>query len=482
MSKYKITSEGITKDRPKALLIDAIENREKCPEAFLFNADEIKLIYKARDAILEVTAKYRDIPEENYTEEIEAQMLADYTAAFKRRRVPLKKLQKLTEKTKTQLYWTASIYEVKLFGGNKPFERYQITTSTPEQAPERVIDPELCPVFFTASNTAEQRAALGLTDLYLYLSKAELNILNSLNLVCEQLKKASQKQEQGAADINASFLTVINSPEMNAFFSIGDNARKEPKKTKRFDERGRQITIYEYLTNLGTKVQFEDYNPLAGQGLVSVGDPNTDKLLLQAQNEVIQTGKKEISISMSDFMNFRGLTDKKTACEKARAACDTLMCCAVQIDANTPNASIYDTFHYVQRCRVITQKGRAGNVINIVFSDAVYNHLITMSAQGRQIEQIDPEIMRIPDNQGTAYNIARKFNSHFRINAEKETARRLSVKNILSYCPRLPLYPETPEQFGKENYIRKPFEAQTRIIKPFIDALKYLVDAGIFSS
>ena len=94
--KYKITQEGIIQDRPKALLIDAIENREKCPEAFLFNEDEIKLIYKARDAILEVTAKYKEITEENFTEEIEAQMLIDYTAAFKRRRVPLKKLNKLT--------------------------------------------------------------------------------------------------------------------------------------------------------------------------------------------------------------------------------------------------------------------------------------------------------------------------------------------------------------------------------------------------
>ena len=481
--KYKLTPEGLTTDRRRGMLLDAIEDREKSPEAFLFTVDELKKIYKAREALIEVADKYRDIPKDHYTPELNATMLNDYEKAFKRKRVPLKELRKFSEKLKSVFYWSASIDKVKLFGkyGLKPFEIYKITTNTPEHYPEKIITPETCPEFYTAPNTAKQAEALGIPALYLFITKTELQILQLLSTVVEQIQeqKKQEEEEETAAEVSG-VLCVINSPEMNAILNIGRNARKEPRKTRRFDERGQQITIFEYPTISGV-LSLENYNPLQGQGLVSVGDPNTDKLLLQAQSEVVKTGSKEITISMSDFMSFRGLNDKKTASEKARAACQTLMCCSVRIDENTPNASIYDEFHYVQRCKVKTQKGRAGNVINIVFSDAIYNHLITMSTQGRQIEQIDPAIMRIPDNQGTAYNIARKFNSHLRINAEKETARRLSVKKLLSYCPRLPLYPEEPEQFGTDNYIRFKAEAATRIIKPFTDALKYLVDTGIFS-
>ena len=484
--KYKFEPDGITPDHPKALLIDAIENREKNPEAFLFTADEIKLIFKARDAILEVTAKYRDIPEENYTEEIEAQMLADYTAAFKRRRVPLKKLQKLTEKTKTQYYWNAALYEVKMFGkyGAKPFERYKVTTSTPEQFPERVIDPDLCPDFFAATTTAEKRKALGLSDLYLYISKTELNILQSLSLVYEQITRPAEPEHetaQGAAVNNATFTQVINSLEMNAVFSIGANARKEPNKKTRFDEYGQQISVFEFPTIAGS-VQIENYNPLDGQGLISVSDPNTDKLLLQAQGITLTTEQKELIIPISDFMKIRGLNDNKTANEKARGACENLLKNKIFIDASAKGASIYGGFYYVQECYVVQKKGRGGNYIYLVWGDRVFNHLIEMKRAGRQIEQIDTNILSIPDNQGTAFKIARAFSSHLRKNAEKPNAHRLSVKNLLGYCPRLPLYPETPEQWGTENYIRKPFEAQTRIIKPFIDAFKYLTETGIFKS
>ena len=483
IKKYKFTAEGLTTDRKNGLLLDAIEDREKCPQAFLFTADEIKLIYKAREALMEVSDKFRDIPEDNYTPELQSQMLDAYANAFKRKRIALTKLRKFSERIKTALYWSASIYAVNLGGkwGLKPYEIYLITTSTPEEFPEQIINPQTHPAFYSASNKAEQAKALGIPELYLFVSKTELSIFQALKIVVEQLTTTSTQEPEAEepAEVKQQLMTIINSPEMNAFINIGANARREPKKSKRLDERGQQLSIFEFLST-GATAQFE-YNPLEGQGLISAGDPNTDKLLLQAQSEVIKTGQKEITIPISEFMNFRGLKDKKTACEKARAACDTLMCCTVKIDASTPNASIYDTFHYVQRCRVISNKGRAGNVINIIFSDAVYNHLITMSAQGRQLEQIDLNIMRIPDNEGTAYNIARKFNSHLRINAEKPTARRLSVKTLLNHCSRLPLYPEQPEQFGTGNYIRKPFEAQTRIIQPFCNSLKFLVEFGILS-
>ena len=36
ITKSKITTDGVIKDRPHALLLDAIEKRESCPGAFFF--------------------------------------------------------------------------------------------------------------------------------------------------------------------------------------------------------------------------------------------------------------------------------------------------------------------------------------------------------------------------------------------------------------------------------------------------------------
>ena len=480
--KYKLTPEGLTTDRRRGMLLDATEDRIKMPEAFLFTVEELNTIYKAREALIEVADKYRDIPEDNYTPELKNTMLIDYEKAFKRKRAPLTNLRKFADKLKTAFYWSASLNEVKIFGkyGLKPFEIYQITTSTPEQYPEKIINPETCPEFYTAQNKAKQAEALGIPALYLFVTKTELQILQSIKMVVEQIQEQKKQTEESTTKSGGVFIPIINSPEMNGPFSIGENARKNPERTMRLSETGEQINIYEYLTNLkGVKIAFESFNPLAGQGFISVGDPNTDKLLLQAQAITLTTSQKELIIPMSDFMGIRSLSDNKTANEKARGACNTLLSCSTRIDASVKNASIYGGFHYVQECFVVQKKGRGGNFIRLVWTDNVYKHLMEMKDAGRQIEQIDVKILSIPDNHGTAYNIARAFSSHLRKNAEKPTARRLSVKNLLSYCPRLPLYPQKEEEFGQENYIRKPFEAITRIIQPFCKELNFLVDAGI---
>jgi hypothetical protein len=64
MSKQKFnTAVGFYEDRPQGLLLDALEKREQCPEAFLFNEKEARSIYKAREAIIDIAAKYSQISE-----------------------------------------------------------------------------------------------------------------------------------------------------------------------------------------------------------------------------------------------------------------------------------------------------------------------------------------------------------------------------------------------------------------------------------
>lgn len=484
ITKSKITADGVIKDRPHTLLLDAIEKRESCPDAFLFSAEEFKIMYRARECVSDVSAKYRNIPDENVTEEIEAQMLIDYKEAFKRRRVPVKKLLKFDEKLKTSLYWSCALHKIEIKSARNIQEHYRITTSTPETYPERIITPDSCPEFYAAEeNTAARRAALGLPEMYLYISASELIYVKTILLICNAIKEAEAKAEEIKENepeqdtTQPLFFTIINSPEMNALSCI--DTRKEPKKTHKLNEHGENISFFEYYSNLGVKVLYDQpEDPLKGQGLLSVGEPNADKLLLQAEAASIRTGEKTVYISMDDFMKLRGLKDPTTANDTAKRACYNLLHSTVWIDEETPNAQIYGGFHYVQKCKADISKGKKGQII-ITFTDDVYNHIQTFAAAGRQIEKIDAKLFRIPAMQDTAYNIARKFSSHMRINAEKPTACRLSVKTLLSYCTALPLYPENKEDRGKEHYIRKPSEAKTRIIKRFIDSLDYLVDAEI---
>jgi len=472
IQKYQLTEEGLIKDRPHALLLDAIEKRERCPEAFLFSDNDIKLIYKAREAIIEVTGKYKDIPEENFTEELHAQILADYSAAFGRKRGPI---QKLTEKLNTAYYWTASIYEVKIgkkSQGRLVFESYQITTSTPERFPDRIINPDNCPEFFTAKDTAARARALGLDELYLYASKSEISTLQSLGLIFSKIDDA--KTATPAELVNDKFLNIVSSQIMNAPSELGASTRKATIK-REMTERGRQISIAEYMEKNNVVISLSDVLP--NNSILSAADPNTDKLLLLAQYITVKTGKRELYISLDDFMKFRGLTDRKTAIEKAGKAADNLDVLRFRLIDDSPEIKGIKSklnIHYVQKSAFITQKGRAGSYIYLKWSDDVYEHLLELAGRGQQIEQIDNRVLALPDNQGTAYNIFREMEHHTRRNAGRKNAHVIGVDTLINCCYLLPLYPENSEDAGKENYLRFPSEAPARIIKPFIKGLDFI--------
>lgn len=461
------------------------EERQNNAGAFLLTDKERKTIEKAAVYIAKIGDPYMEIFNQDKTPETMQLLAAESIKALQAANFNINKLRKLTEKYKSGLFWSIKPELEKKEDANgllvtaaKP--TYKITISTEEKITDLSLNDNHA--FFKAETMQERAAALGLSELYLYVSNFELNTLELLHYLFT-LYDAGQDTEaaaaiQSAPNIGGAFYPIISTNILNALSSIGANA-KRPQLSKKRNEQGRQISITEYLTSAGVNISFSDFSPYAAGGFICVGDPNTDKLLLQAQLITKETGKKEIEISISDFMNFRGYSNnyRKEAIEKARQACERLSRAGSDVDISDNVASLKGRWNYTQKCFVTQTENHGANKIIIVWTDDVYEHIIKYTSKGQQIEALDKNIVTIPDNQSPAYNIARKFSRHLRINAGQKNDHTLSVQTLLEACPTLPLYTEDYKGISQElkaNYIKYPSQAPARIIEPFIDALEYI--------
>ena len=461
------------------------EERQTNAGAFLLTEKESALLEKAAVYISKIGDPYIEIFNQNKKPETMQLLAAECIEALQAANFNLKKLRKLSEKYTSGLYWSIKPELEKKEDANgilttaaKP--QFKITISTEEQIKDITLDDKHA--FFKAETMQERAAVLGLSDLYLYISSFELNTLGLLHYLFS-LYDASQEaahQIQSAPNIGGAFYPIISTNIFNALSSIGANAKRPTLKKKR-NEQGRQISITEYLTSAGVNISFADFSPYAAGGFICVGDPNTDKLLLQAQLITAQTGKKELEISISDFMKFRGYSNnyRKEAIEKARQACERLSRAGSDVDISDNSASLKGRWNYTQKCFVTQTENHGANKIIIVWTDDIFEHIVKFTAKGQQIEQLDKNIVSIPDNQSPAYNIARKFSRHTRSNAGKSNDHKLTVQTLLEACPTLPLYTESYKDIAPElktNYIKYPSQAPARIIEPFIDALEYITN------
>lgn len=490
MSKYKITTEGLIPDnkgifdnttRPDGFSIgnEKIE-RNKCPEAYLLTDTEATLVDRARAVIWTILDKYKGIAPEDYTTEVSLQVVFDVIAGFKKKRLPVKKLRALVDKYKNSQYWSISLKQIKITAKAGTVGTFLVKTSNPDQVPEFEFTKTTHPSFFEADNQHDRAKALNIPDLYYYLLPSELDILEAVRYAFELVDTYENKNDTKVDTTPEIFLQVVSSPVTNALYGIGSNVRKvtpEDVKKER-DKHGKQIDITEYMSNMGVPVQFENFNPFNNSRDITVGDPNTDKLLLQAQLVCIKTGQQAFEIPLSDFKTFRGLSDSKSALDQAKRACSTLLSARISVIAEDKHKGIIGGTNYVQECYVITQGQRSGkgNRIYINLSDKLYRHILLKSTEGQQIEQLDKRVAQIPNNQQTAYNIFRAYSTHLRSNVNRTTSHRLSVSKLLDYCSLLPLYPVNDSDLGKPNYLKYRSQAKDKIIRPFTNALDWLED------
>lgn len=491
MSRYKITRDGFIPEdkqtldnatRPDGYTINWLD-RTQCPEAYLLNESEVKLVERTRKCMGTVIGKYQEIAPEDYTPEVTLQVAKECIEEFRHKRLSVKKLRDLVDKVQNSQYWTLALTKVD-FKPSGFIGYFTVKTSNPDQIPDFEITKKSHPEFFEGDNPTVCARSIGIPDIYYYVAPSDLGILEALKYTFEVTDQFKEKTVPEVDTTPEVFLRVVSTPTLNALHSIGDNIRKvSPENVKRErDKHGKQIELTEYATKLGVKISFTNFNPFSCSRDISVGNPNTDKLLLQAQLECIKTQQPAFTLSLSDFMTFRGLSDRKSALEQAKQACNTLLGARITVDVEDDKKGIIGGVNYVQECYVTKSSNKSGNQIYIHLSDKLYRHIIDRSNEGQQIELLDMRVATIPNNKQTEYNIFRAYSTHLRANVTRGTSHRLSVKTLLGYCSLLPLYPYQDTDLGKPNYLKYRSQAPDKIITPFVNACEWLVNNGYFNS
>ena len=457
---YNFTSEGLQTDNEAEELKRELKQgnqaeREKCPEAFLLSAAEAKLLFKALDIISNVNIKYADIPEENYTAELQAQMLADYVKEFGRKRLPLKKLRNICDRVNTSLFWSISLSSVEIGKkGNPRFivEKYKVTTSTPEQIPDSIITADTCPAYFAANNQADRARALDMPDLYLFAYKIEVRIMIRLNLFFAQL-------DAEQAPISKDLMTLKSAPEFDFFFDLGTNALSEATTKRKMDATGQQISITEILTRNGLTLEAEK----SIDDIVSFKNPNADKLFKQLMNEAIAKKQTTIQITREEFMRVRKLKDEKEAYKQLKKGVHDLYALSVPITAYDEKGKKTGTVstRIFENKFIPTHNGAESGYIMMEFTKKFYDSLIKNS----QVIYVPTKILQIPNNKPNSYFFACKFLQRKRMqnNNMPEADNRLSVKTLLEIST-LPQYKDLKDK-GQFNQL---------IIDKFQKAFDYL--------
>lgn len=450
-------------------LIDT--ERKNQPGLFLFNSDDIELMNKAELLIMQSNEHFFMM---SLDDEKAALLKTKCLESFKKEHISIKKLKAMIEKIKTSLYWSIEpdfeqITDKKGVVVECATNNYKVIISTQEENQNLSLS-ENHP-FFEAQTIKECLSALKLSDLYLYVSFFERVKIKNFEFILENSEENSEESKLLSLNNKDEFFRYPSSIITNAYHNVGENARK-PKITKQRDETGQQISVPEYSSH-GVVLSLNKILDKTIETL-SVGDPNTDKLLLQAQIITMQTKQEKMTITLSDFMKFRGLNDRKNAMLQASEAVYNLRRCQFYLEEDINNIKVFDWIPYMQRCKFEISKGRRGCEITIRWSSDVYEHMKKLIDKGQQIEFIDPRILMIPNNKPIPYNISRKLSDHLRFNIGKKNAHIIGVKTLLESCNTLPLYPETSEDREKSGFLKYPSEATHHIIKPFLEGLDYL--------
>lgn len=187
---------------------------------------------------------------------------------------------------------------------------------------------------------------------------------------------------------------------------------------------------------------------------------STYQLLDALTVALTETGAKNpvIALSLEEYMEKRGLKDKKEARKQATDDLETLFNATISFKEKRKRGQEQD-FHDV---RIIDSKGIRKGIINVSFGTTFYNILL-----GYPIMPYPAQLWTLNSKRNpNSFYLLRKIAEHKNMNVGKKNEDIIAVKTLLAVAPNLPSYDEVMNTDRALN---------RRIIEPFerdMDALE----------
>lgn len=258
-----------------------------------------------------------------------------------------------------------------------------------------------------------------------------------------------------------------------------DNTPNIKPQSKPLSDKNRYLTIYQNnATNQAsrlnskrnvkhtltdTKVSFKDISGYFNGSSFGVPEAQLfDYVVYRYASMSNHDNKLAVSFSMKDYMNDRGLKDRKSARKALINGIGKLSSLRIEYGGGTNNK--YDhSFGIIN----IFQDADYGNTkrgfATLTFSDK-FHELIT---QGAMLMPYPPLLFKLnPKKDATSFYILRKLSENKRTNIRRpKRANAVKIGSLLDYCPSLPKYDEVMK--GNKN-------VDSRIIEPFFEAVEKL--------
>ena len=173
-----------------------------------------------------------------------------------------------------------------------------------------------------------------------------------------------------------------------------------------------------------------------------------------------ETGAKSpvVALSLEEYMEKRGLKDKKEARKQAKDDLETLFNATISFKEKRKKGQEQD-FHDI---RILDSKGIRKGIINVSFGTAFYNILL-----GYPIMPYPAQLWALNSKRNpNSFYLLRKIAEHKNMNVGKKNEDIIAVKTLLAVAPNLPSY---------EEVMNTDRALSRRIIEPFerdMDALE----------
>lgn len=251
--------------------------------------------------------------------------------------------------------------------------------------------------------------------------------------------------------------TMIQEPEAPIEVTAPEPDRLSPTLKPISEQQRKYRTIRQgQATNALTKIvsgkkSSTTIDPITGEATITQGNmtvtlPNflnlaglrttTYQLLDALMTRFTETGAKSpvIALSLTDYMQMRGLKDRKAAREQVEQDLETLF-----------NARI--SFREKQRrkdgknfldIRIVDSKGIKNGIITASFGSAFYHILLTYGTMPHPAQCLTINSKRNPNS----YALLRKIAEHKHMNAGKKNEDLIAVSTLLEVAPAIPTYEE----------------------------------------